>query len=95
MAGGRRPPPPRGERIGRQLPGPRLLALARAAIALASWAVWATSDIREAGPSCGGRLRVIATVQDPLAVRAILAHLARRLSPAPPRPALPAPTTAQ
>jgi hypothetical protein len=44
-------------------------------------------------PRCGGRLRVIATVQDPLAVQAILAHLARSLStteapgPAPPVPA--------
>jgi hypothetical protein len=26
-------------------------------------------------PRCGGRLRVIATVQDPAVVRAILAHL--------------------
>ena len=44
-------------------------------------------------PRCGGRLRVIATVQDPLAVQAILAHLGRSLStteapgPAPPVPA--------
>jgi uncharacterized protein YbaR (Trm112 family) len=28
-------------------------------------------------PRCGGRLRVIAAVQDPLAVQAILAHRAR------------------
>jgi len=44
-------------------------------------------------PRGGGRLRVIATVQDPLAVQAILAHLGRSLStteapgPAPPVPA--------
>jgi len=41
-------------------------------------------------PRCGGRLRVIATVQDPLAVQAILAHLARAGAPAPPGPAPPA-----
>ena len=45
-----------------------------------------------ASPRCGGRLRVIATVQDPLAVPAILAHLARAGTPAPPGPAPPAPT---
>jgi uncharacterized protein YbaR (Trm112 family) len=42
-------------------------------------------------PRCGGRLRVIATVHDPLAVRTILGHLARsaadRPGPAPPTPA--------
>ena len=38
-------------------------------------------------PRCGGRLRVIATVQDPLAVQAILAHLARSGAPEPPGPA--------
>jgi len=37
-------------------------------------------------PRCGGRLRLIATVQDPGAVRTILAHLGLPLSPAPPRP---------
>jgi uncharacterized protein YbaR (Trm112 family) len=42
-------------------------------------------------PRCGGRLRVIATAQDPLAVQAILAHLARSHAPAPPGPAPPAP----
>ncbi len=41
-------------------------------------------------PRCGGRLRVVATVQDPLAVQAILAHLARSRAPAPPGPAPPA-----
>jgi len=38
-------------------------------------------------PRCGGRLRVLATVQAPLAVQAILAHLARSGDPAPPGPA--------
>ena len=38
----------------------------------------------------GGRLRVIATVQDPLAVQAILAHLRRSGAPEPPGPAPPA-----
>ncbi len=42
-------------------------------------------------PRCGGRLRVIATVQAPLAVQAILAHLARSNAPAPSGPAPPAP----
>jgi hypothetical protein len=42
-------------------------------------------------PRCGGRLRVIATVQDPRAVQAILAYLARSGAPAPPGPAPPAP----
>jgi uncharacterized protein YbaR (Trm112 family) len=32
-------------------------------------------------PHCGGRLRVIATVQDPLAVQAILAVISQKLSP--------------
>jgi len=44
-----------------------------------------------AGPRWGGRLRVIATVQDPLAVQALLASLARSGAPAPPGPAPPAP----
>jgi hypothetical protein len=42
-------------------------------------------------PRCGGRVRVIATVQDPLAVQAILAHLGRSRAPEPPGPAPPAP----
>jgi hypothetical protein len=42
-------------------------------------------------PRWGGRLRVIAPVPDPLAVPAILAHLARSGAPAPPGPAPPAP----
>ena len=41
--------------------------------------------------SLNDRLRVIATVQDPLAVQAILASLARSGAPAPPGPAPPAP----
>jgi hypothetical protein len=40
-------------------------------------------------PRCGGPLRVIATIQDPLAVQAILAHLARTPAPEPPGPAPP------
>ena len=35
-------------------------------------------------PRCGGRLRVLATVQAPRAVQAILASLARSGAPAPP-----------
>ena len=42
-------------------------------------------------PRCGGRLRVLATVQAPRAVQAILASLARSGAPAPPGPAPPAP----
>ena len=43
------------------------------------------------GPAVvGGRLRGIATVQNPRAVQAILAHLARATAPAPPGHALPA-----
>ena len=42
-------------------------------------------------PRCGGRLRVLATVQDPRAVQAILAHLPRPRAPASPGPAPPVP----
>ena len=42
-------------------------------------------------PRCCGQLRVRATVQDPRAVQAILAHRARSGAPAPPGPAPPAP----
>ena len=42
-------------------------------------------------PRCGGRLRVIATVREPLAVQAILTYRARSGAPAPPGPAPPAP----
>jgi hypothetical protein len=38
-------------------------------------------------PRCGGRLRVIATVQDPAVVRAILAHLGLAPGPDSPGPA--------
>jgi hypothetical protein len=40
-------------------------------------------------PRCGGRLRVLATVQTPRAVQALLASLARSGAPAPPGPAPP------
>ena len=40
---------------------------------------------------CGGRLRVLATVQAPRAVQTILAHLARSGAPVPSGPAPPAP----
>ena len=42
-------------------------------------------------PRCGGRLRVIATIQDPAVVRAILAHLGLALGPDSPGPAPPQP----
>ena len=42
-------------------------------------------------PRCGGRLRVIATVQAPAVVRTILAHRARTNVADPPGPAPPAP----
>ena len=42
-------------------------------------------------PRCGGRLRVLATIQDPAVVRAILAHLRLPLGPDRPGPAPPAP----
>ena len=42
-------------------------------------------------PRCGGRLRVIAIVQNPAVVRALLAHGERALSPEAPGPAPPAP----
>ena len=42
-------------------------------------------------PRCGGRLRVIATVQDPAVVRTILAHVGRALSTEAPGTAPPAP----
>ncbi len=47
-------------------------------------------DVLACAP-CGGRLRVVATVQDRLAMRAILAHLDRSLAPEPPGPAPPTP----
>jgi hypothetical protein len=42
-------------------------------------------------PRCGGRLRVIAVVQDPAVVRTILTHVSRTLSSEAPGPAPPAP----
>jgi len=42
-------------------------------------------------PRCGGRLRVIATIQDPAVVRAFLAHLGLAPSPDSPGPAPPQP----
>ena len=42
-------------------------------------------------PRCGGRLRVITTIQDPAVARTILAHLGRSLSTEAPGPAPPAP----
>jgi uncharacterized protein YbaR (Trm112 family) len=42
-------------------------------------------------PRCGGRLRAIATVQDPAVVRAILAHLGLAPGPDSPGPAPPQP----
>ncbi len=42
-------------------------------------------------PRCGGRRRVIAPVQHPAVVRAILAHVGRALSTEAPGPAPPAP----
>ena len=42
-------------------------------------------------PRCGGRVRVIATVQDPVVACTILAHLGLALSPEPPGPPPPPP----
>ena len=44
-------------------------------------------------PRCGGRLRVIATIQDRAVARTILAHLGRAFSPERPGPAPPAPAS--
>jgi hypothetical protein len=41
-------------------------------------------------PRCGGRFRLIATVQKPLAVQSILAHLGRSSTPSCPAPPAPA-----
>jgi hypothetical protein len=75
---------------------PQVNANPRSAGTPGAW-TWATLMRRVfnvdvlACPRCGGRLRVIATVHDPLAIQAILAHLGRSLSPAPPGPAPPTP----
>jgi hypothetical protein len=85
-------------RYGRSAPDStarQLKASRRAAGTPSAW-TWAALMRRVfdldvlACPRCRGRLRVIATVQDPLAVQAILAHLARFNTPAPPGPAPPA-----
>ncbi len=43
-------------------------------------------------PRCGGRLRLIATIEDPAVVEQILAHLGLSPPPPPPDPAPPAGT---
>ena len=48
-------------------------------------------DGERRSPRCGGRLRVLATVQDPAIVRTILAHGGRARSTETPGPAPPAP----
>jgi len=84
---------------GRPAPDPTAQALEaspRAAVPTRAW-TWAAlmrrvSDLDVlACPRCGGRLRGIAPVRDPLAVQAILAYRARSGAPAPPGPAPPAP----
>ena len=83
-------------RYGRPaLDGNALEASPRAAVPTRAWTwpelmhrVFALDVL--ACPRCGGRLRVIASVQNPLAVQAILAHLRRSGAPEPPGPAPPA-----
>lgn len=83
-------------RYGRPAPdGNALEASPHAAVPTRAWTwaalmhpVFALDAL--ACPRCGGRLRVIAAVQDPLAVQAILAHLRRSGAPEPPGPAPPA-----
>jgi len=88
-----------GVRYGRPAPAStarQLEAIRRAAGTPSAW-TWAALMRRVfdldvlACPRCGGWLRVIVTVQDPLAVQALLAHLVRSNTPAPPGPAPPAP----
>jgi len=83
-------------RYGRPAPdGNALEASPRVAVPTRAW-TWPALMHRVfaldvlACPPCGGRLRVIATVQNPLAVQAILAHLRRSGAPEPPGPAPPA-----
>ena len=45
-------------------------------------------------PRCGGRMRLVATIHDPAAIRRILAHLALSYSGQSPGPAPPAPSAA-
>lgn len=86
-----------GVRYGRPAPAStaRQLGASRRAVGTPSAWTWAALMRRVvaldvlACPRCGGRLHVIATVQDPLAVQALLAHLARSHTPAPPAPAGP------
>ena len=84
------PPPTPGR--GRPAPdGNALEASPRAAVPTRTW-TWPALMHRVfaldvlACPRCGGRLRVIASVQNPLAVLAILAHLRRSGAPEPARP---------
>jgi len=88
-------------RYGRPAPaGParELEASPRAALPPHAW-TWAALMRRVfaldvlACPRGGGRLRVLATVQDPVGARTILAHLGLALSPEPPGPAPPAPAS--
>jgi hypothetical protein len=37
-------------------------------------------------PRCGGRMRVVATIEDPLVIRRILTHLGLPTEASPPRP---------
>ncbi len=76
-------------RYGRPAPDPKTHEVDPSAGTPSAWS-WAALMRRVfdldvlACPRCGGRLRVIATVHDPLAVQAVLAHPAAR--PAAPRP---------
>ena len=75
-----------------------LEARPRAAVPTHAW-TWAALMHRVfdldvlACPRCGGRLRVIATIQDRAVARTILAHLGRAFSPERPGPAPPAPAS--
>ena len=86
-------------RYGRPAPdgtARELEARPRAAVPTHAW-TWAALMHRVfdldvlACPRCGGRLRVIATIQDPAVARTILADLGRSLSTEAPGPAPPAP----
>ena len=78
-------------------PAPDGIALTPHPAGLSQAWTWAASMRRVfavdvlACPRCGGRLRVIATIQDPAVVRAILAHLGLALGPDSPGPAPPQP----
>ena len=88
-------------RYGRPAPdgtARELEARPRAAVPTHAW-TWAALMQRVfdldvlACPRCGGRLRVIATIQDRAVARTILAHLGRAFSPERPGPAPPAPAS--